>query len=93
MRTCTHIPLGPIGVWDNNARFMAAVVSPVGMWMILCDFCVVGWNLSPVLLQMEVAPVSNIAELLSPRIDVTYECDDCSCDKSSSFNWLVSVVQ
>ena len=42
----------------------------------LCDFCVVGWNLSTVLPQMEVAPVSNTQELLSPRIDLTYGFDE-----------------
>ena len=51
------------------------VVSPVGMWKILCDFFVVGWKLSPVLPQLEAAPVSNTAELLSPQSDVTYEFD------------------
>ena len=54
------------------------------MWNILCDFCEVGWNLSHVLPQLKDAPVSNTAELLSPRIDVTYECDDCSCNEYSS---------
>ena len=52
---------------------MVDAVLPVGMWKILYDFCVVGWNLSPIIPQLEVAPVSNTVELLSPRIDVTYE--------------------
>ena len=56
----------------------------IRMWNILCDFFVVSWNLSPVLPQVEVAPVSNTAELLFPRIDVTYEFDDCLCNEPSS---------
>ena len=42
----------------------------------MCDFCVVVWNLSLVLPQLEVSPVSNIAELISPQIDGTYEFDE-----------------
>ena len=72
---------------------LADVVSPVEIWKIIWDFCMVGWNLSPVLPQLKVAPVSNTAELLSPRIDVTYECADCSCDDPSSSTWLASGVQ
>ena len=58
------------------ACVLAAVVSSVGMWNILCDFCVMGWNLSPVLPQLEVAHVSNTTEFLSPRIDITCEFDE-----------------
>ena len=38
--------------------------------------CVVDWNLSHVLTQLEVAPVLNTAELLSPRIYFSYEFDE-----------------
>ena len=71
---------------------MAIVFSPVVMLKILCDLCVVGWNLSPVLLQLEVAPVSNTEEFLSPRLGVTYLCVACSCDDPSSSTWISSGV-
>ena len=50
-----------------------SVVLPVGTWKLLCDFCVVDWNLSPVLPHLEVAPVLNTEKVLSPRIDFSYE--------------------